>query len=76
MCLAVPVKVVEVNGRSALVDIQGNRRPVDISLVSDVKPGQYVLMHVGMALQVLDEQEALETIELIAEVFGHDDQLE
>lgn len=70
MCLAIPARVVAVQGRTAMVDIQGNRRPVDISLVEPVQPGQYVLMHVGMALQVLDEEQALETLQLIREVYG------
>lgn len=73
MCLAIPARVVEVQGRTAVVDVAGNRRPVDISLVEPVRPGQYLLIHVGMALQVLDEQEALETLQLIQEVFGDDD---
>lgn len=73
MCLAIPAKVVAVDGRTALVDVDGNRRPIDISLVEGVKVGQYVLMHVGMALQVLDEVEALETLQLIAEAYGYED---
>jgi hydrogenase expression/formation protein HypC len=71
MCLAIPAKVITVEGRTATVDINGNRRPVDISLVDEVHPGQYVLLHVGMALQVLDEAEALETLALIREACGH-----
>ncbi|HYF95307.1 MAG TPA: HypC/HybG/HupF family hydrogenase formation chaperone [Symbiobacteriaceae bacterium] len=71
MCLAVPVKVLEVSGRQALVDLQGNRRKVDISLVDAVEPGCYVLMHAGIALQVLNEQEALETLKLLTAVMDH-----
>lgn len=70
MCLAVPVRVLEVSGRQALVDLQGNRRTVDISLVDGVEPGAYVLMHAGIALQVLNEEEAMETLKLLAAVMG------
>jgi len=70
MCLAVPVKVLEVSGRQALVDVQGNRRRVDITLVDDVVPGCYVLMHAGIALQVLNEAEATETLKLLAAVMS------
>lgn len=72
MCLAIPAKVVEVNGRTAIVDISGNRRSVDLSLVDEVQVGQYVLMHVGVALQVLDEEDALETLALIREAIGYE----
>lgn len=72
MCLAIPARVTEVSGRIAMVDVAGNRRPVDVSLVDAVQPGQWLLMHAGMALQVLDEEEALETLNLLAEVMGHE----
>jgi len=71
MCLAVPARVASVDGNLAMVEIQGNRRKVDVTLVSPVEPGQYVLVHAGIALQVLDEEEAEETLRLIAEAMGH-----
>ena len=62
MCLAIPGKVVEVNGKTAKVDFgDGITRNVNVSLV-DVKPGQYVIVHTGFAIQVMDEKDALETI--------------
>jgi hydrogenase expression/formation protein HypC len=70
MCLAIPARVILVEGRTATVDVGGNRRSVDVSLVDEVHPGQWVLLHVGMALQVLDEAEALETLALIREAYG------
>lgn len=71
MCLAIPAKVVALSGRQATVDISGNRRPVDVTLVDGVEPGKWVLVHAGIALQVLDEAEALETLELIREAYGN-----
>ena len=59
------------DGRRAVVEIQGNRREVDVTLVT-VEPGQYVLVHAGVALQVLDEEEARETIAMIEEAMGHE----
>ena len=70
MCLAVPGKVLEVSGNIAKVDFgHGAVREVDVSLV-DVKPGQYVLVHVGYAIQVIDEEEARETLRLWEEMLG------
>ena len=70
MCLAVPGRVLEVHGNLAKVDFgNGAVREVDVSLV-DVKPGQYVLVHVGYAIQVIDEEEARETLRLWEEILG------
>ena len=68
MCLAVPVRVVQVDGEMATVDLQGNRKQVSIALVSETKAGDYLLLHAGVALQVLDEEEALETLKLLEEL--------
>jgi len=64
MCLAIPAKVVIVEGDKARVDFGGGvLREVNVALV-DVKLGDYVLVHAGYAIQVLDEEEAEETIRL------------
>jgi hydrogenase expression/formation protein HypC len=68
MCVAVPVRVVEIHGGSALVDLQGVRRDVSLALVDNVGVGDYVIVHAGFAIQRLDEQEALATLELLREM--------
>jgi len=68
MCLAIPAKVTEVNGDLAKVDFGGGVvREVNISLV-DVNVGDYVLVHAGYAIQVIDKEEAEETIKLWKEM--------
>jgi len=68
MCLAVPGKVLEIEGTSAKVDFgHGTVRDVDISLV-DVAQGQYVLVHTGYAIQIMDEEEAKVTLDLWKEI--------
>ncbi|MEM2668746.1 MAG: HypC/HybG/HupF family hydrogenase formation chaperone [Candidatus Bathyarchaeia archaeon] len=67
MCLAVPARVIEVKGDLAKVDFGGVVREVNISLV-DAKIGDYVLVHAGYAIQVIDEEEAEETLELWREI--------
>jgi len=70
MCLAIPAKVVEKVGNIAKVDFGDNTlRDVDVSLV-EVSVGQYVLVHAGYAIQVLNEDEALKTIELLSEMLS------
>jgi hydrogenase expression/formation protein HypC len=64
MCLAIPGKVVSVEKDKAKVDFgEGVLREVNVTLVN-VKVGEYVLVHAGYAIQVLDEKEALETLNL------------
>jgi hydrogenase expression/formation protein HypC len=68
MCLAVPVKVLQVDGLKALVELGGLARQASIMLVPDTQVGDYVLLHAGFAIQKLNEKEAEETIRLFAEM--------
>ena len=68
MCLAVPVKVVSVEGTEAVVDAGGNRIRADLSLVDDVHPGDYVILHAGFAIQKYDPEEAEETLRLMRDM--------
>jgi len=68
MCLAVPAKVMEINGEEAVLDYGGVKRRANIGMLSDVGVGDYVLVHVGYAISKLDEEEALETLKLWEEM--------
>jgi hydrogenase expression/formation protein HypC len=68
MCLAVPVKVISIDGMEADVDLGGVERRVSIMLTPEVKVGDYVLLHTGYAINVIDEQQAKETLELFEEI--------
>jgi hydrogenase expression/formation protein HypC len=68
MCLAIPVKVVELRPEQmALVDVGGVRKEISLALIDDIQVGDYVVLHVGCALQRLDPQEAEETLQMMAE---------
>jgi hydrogenase expression/formation protein HypC len=68
MCLAVPVRVVELRGdAAAIVDLGGIRKEISLALVDDVAVGDYVILHVGYALTRLDPTEAEKTLALFAE---------
>lgn len=69
MCLAIPAKIVEQPEGSpvALVDILGVKRQVNVMMVPDAKLGDYVLVHAGFAIEVISEQFAAETLEIIKE---------
>lgn len=72
MCLAVPGKVVELwerdGTRMATVDFGGVRKEVCLEFVPDIEIGEYTIVHVGFALQRLDEQSAMETLALFQEL--------
>jgi hydrogenase expression/formation protein HypC len=69
MCLAVPAEVKEINGHEALLDYGGGvRRKANISLLEGIKVGDYVMVHVGFAIQKLEKEEALETLKLWEEI--------
>ena len=67
MCLAIPGRILKIDGDDALVDFGGVRRKANVSLV-DAKPGAYVIVHAGFAIQLLDEREAKESLKLWAQV--------
>jgi hydrogenase expression/formation protein HypC len=68
MCLAVPVKVLSIEENTATVDVGGNRVKADLSLVDDVQPGDYIILHAGFAIDKYDTQEAEETLRLFEEM--------
>ena len=65
MCLAVPVKITSIEGDQADVDIGGVSRRVSIALTPEAEVGNYVLLHTGYAINVLNEEEAQETLNLL-----------
>lgn len=67
MCLALPVKVIELGaGDTAIVDLGGVRKEISLALLDDVNVGDYVILHVGYALSKLDPDEAAKTLALFA----------
>lgn len=63
MCVALPGKVVEINGRDAVVDFSGNKLTARAGLV-DIKVGDYVLVHAGCVIQKVSQQDMEDLIEL------------
>ncbi|HET9701011.1 MAG TPA: HypC/HybG/HupF family hydrogenase formation chaperone [Burkholderiales bacterium] len=69
MCLAIPAQLVEIrNADTGVVDLSGVRKEVSLALVDGVGVGDYVIVHVGYALQKLDPDEAEKTLKLFAEL--------
>ncbi|MEQ9145888.1 MAG: HypC/HybG/HupF family hydrogenase formation chaperone [Parvibaculaceae bacterium] len=73
MCLAIPGKVLSISGdgpltRTGLVDFGGVRREINLSVVPEARPGDYVLAHVGLAISVIDEEEAERVFSYLDEI--------
>jgi hydrogenase expression/formation protein HypC len=73
MCLAVPVQVVSIDGNEAEVEIGGVKRRVSIILTPEARVGDYVLLHTGYAINVIDEAEAQETLKILEEMASFDE---
>jgi len=67
MCLAIPAEVVEIDGDNAQVSLAGVKKEISLALVDDIVVGDYVLIHVGYALNKISPQEAEKTLQLFAE---------
>jgi hydrogenase expression/formation protein HypC len=79
MCLAIPGEIIEITGgdpltRMARVSFGGVVREASLAYVPEAKPGDYVLVHAGFALQTIDEEEARRTLELIEQMGGTEEE--
>jgi len=68
MCLAIPARIIDLEGDKAVVDAMGNRFSAKTTLLPDAKVGDIVLVHAGFAIHVIPEDEAKKTWQLIAEI--------
>lgn len=68
MCLAVPARIQSINGVDATADVAGVSRTISLWLTPEAKVGDYVYVHTGFAISVLDEEEALESLRLLQEL--------
>jgi len=68
MCLAIPAQIKSVNGCEAWVEIGGVGRTISLCLTPEAQAGDYVVVHTGYAISVVDEAEALESLKLLQEL--------
>jgi hydrogenase expression/formation protein HypC len=68
MCLAIPALIKSIDGQQAVGDIEGVTRDISLQLTPEAKVGDYVLLHTGYAIGVIDAAEAEETLKLLREL--------
>lgn len=74
MCLAVPGRIESIEEETAVVNIEGNRIKAMTSLVPEAAVGDWVLVHAGLAVTLMSEEEALETLSLMREKYAVGDE--
>jgi hydrogenase expression/formation protein HypC len=75
MCLAIPALVKSVDGFNAEVEIGGIQRNISIQLTPEVQAGDYVLIHTGYSISIIDSEEAEETMKLLLEMADAEESL-
>ncbi len=63
MCLAIPLKIISVDGNTAIGEAMGMQREMRVDFIPDPRPGDYVIVHAGFAIERLPEQQAMEDLE-------------
>ncbi len=68
MCLAIPGKIIDINGVSALIDFDGVKQNVIIALIQNPEVGKFVIVHAGYAIEMMNEEDAFEAIKQWKEI--------
>jgi hydrogenase expression/formation protein HypC len=68
MCLSIPAKVVSINGNMADVSVGGTIFKAGLQMVGNVEVDDYILLHAGFAIQIIGEEEALETLKILSDL--------
>ena len=68
MCLSIPARIVAIDGVVATVDVMGNQREADLTLVEDPEVGDYVLLHAGFAIEKMAAEDAAESLRIWEEL--------
>jgi len=72
MCLAIPMKVITVSGNEAVAEVGGAEYQANLTILPDIKIGEYIIVHAGFAIERLDEESALETLQIWQDIAEFD----
>ncbi len=76
MCLAIPSKITRIENEMATIDVDGVQRQASLLLLENAGVGDYVIVHAGFAIQKVDEQAAMETLQFLREAADYVDRLQ
>ncbi len=74
MCLAIPLKLIKINDDIGTIESEGIRRKVNLSLVENPKLGDFIVMHAGFAITIMDQEEGEKTLALISDWLEEEEQ--
>ncbi len=74
MCLAVPLKLIEIDNDMGTIESGGIKRKVNLSIVENPKIGDYVVVHAGFAISIMDQEEGEKTLSMISEWLEQEEQ--
>jgi hydrogenase expression/formation protein HypC len=74
MCLAIPLKLIEINDDIGTIESGGIKRKVNLSLVENPKLGDFVVVHAGFAITIMDQEEGEKTLDLISDWLEQEEQ--
>ena len=70
MCLAIPSRITKIENNMATIDVEGVQREASLLLLEDARVGDYVIVHAGFAISILDQAAAQETLDLLREAIA------
>jgi hydrogenase expression/formation protein HypC len=73
MCLAIPAKIISINGSSAQIDLAGTQREASLMLLEDAAAGDWVIVHAGFAIEKITEEDAQQTLDMLRGIMEHDE---
>jgi len=73
MCLAVPAKILSIDGDKAVIELGGTEREASLALLEDAAVGDWVIVHAGFAIEKLTEEDAAQTFALLREIMESDE---
>jgi len=76
MCLAIPMKVIKKNGSEAIAEVGGVEYCANLTLLPDIEIGEYIIVHAGFAIEKLDEEAALETLQIWQDIAEYSEKRE
>jgi hydrogenase expression/formation protein HypC len=68
MCLAIPMKLIKIEGNKGIVELSGVKKEISLALLKEVKVGDYLIIHAGFAIERLNEEEAKKTLAIWEEI--------
>lgn len=72
MCIGVPGQIISIEGKQGIIETKGIQRKVNLFLVPEAEIGDYVMVHAGTAIQIIDAEDAKATLELLEELLGNE----